>query len=378
MKSAKVFCLIMSQALLGCAALPARTTAAKVDPPQPGKSVTDSGVRVVQLETPATEGQTTWKIEPSTPWLPGKSGHIHGNSPHIQQRLRGAFDLGQRGATYSAHEEFIAVLALCALEQDVYTGSHVHRDAMRQALMALDEADDFTLRRTDIAQQIDVPTIAASHSTRQYLEQRRHETDATSAVQAYFVFAEERLKFACGSLPAASAALYGLGRIEPLLNDDQSLASARAVLFHRVALAIDPSNTLAANELGVLLAQHGQLVEAERVLQDALALGESTTSLQQNLAAVRTMLGKDAPTGLQPMGSYGVTEQQTADSGRQYVPSSPPASTLADVRMNENNHSAETVTPSEHVSSLATESGETRTAQSGWKRLPDITRVFRR
>jgi hypothetical protein len=60
-------------------------------------------------------------------------------------------------------------------------------------------------------------------------------------------------------------------------------AETEAALFQRVALAITPQNLLAANELGVLLAQHGQLQDAERIFQQCVAT-DATPQTWRNLA----------------------------------------------------------------------------------------------
>lgn len=376
LNTTKTICLVITGAMIGCAGVPARTTTAENEVVPKNEIMRDSGVRVVQLETPSSVGQTTWKIESSKPLLPGYAAADKGCPPHIEQRLRNAFDLGQRGATYSAQTEFQAVLGLCALDQDVRTGTHDHQVALRQALTALIEANDFAPRRTDIEQQLDVPAIAAAHSTRQFFPQRTHEADATVAVQAYFAFAEERLRFACGNMPAASAALYGMGRVEPLLADGESLATARAVLFHRAALAVDHNNALAANELGVLLARHGLLGQAEQVFQNALASGESTDSVKQNLAAVNRMLGKSVPPELQPAATSSLAGSQRVEMKGQQAASN--AATLVDMNTYTGGGPTNQVTQSGHVSPVATESPETPTSRTAWNRLPNFTGIFKR
>ena len=71
-----------------------------------------------------------------------------------------------------------------------------------------------------------------------------------------------------------------------------SHASGKAALFQRVALAIAPQNLLAANELGVLLAQHGQLHDAERIFQQCVAT-DATPETWRNLAVVYARQGNE-------------------------------------------------------------------------------------
>ena len=68
------------------------------------------------------------------PRIPKIAGLDRQLPPHIEQRLSRAFDLAQRGATYSANIEFREVLSLCALELDSREGTTSHREAMRQRI----------------------------------------------------------------------------------------------------------------------------------------------------------------------------------------------------------------------------------------------------
>jgi len=114
--------------------------------------------------------------------------------------------------------------------------------------------------------------------------------DSIQAVQAYYMFAEQRLTAACQGLPGASLAFYGSGRTIVLPGTRIPHASGKAALFQRVALAIAPQNLLAANELGVLLAQHGQLDDAEKIFQQCVAT-DATPETWRNLAIVYARQG---------------------------------------------------------------------------------------
>jgi Flp pilus assembly protein TadD len=61
-------------------------------------------------------------------------------------------------------------------------------------------------------------------------------------------------------------------------------------MLHRVALRIAPQNVLAGNELGVLLAQHGHLDEAESLFKQCVAT-DATPEAWQNLAVVYARKG---------------------------------------------------------------------------------------
>ena len=155
--------------------------------------------------------------------------------PHIERRLSYAFDLAQRGAPYTADSEFRAVLGLCALEMDAREGGTARREALREGLVALQEADQFGGDQVDWRDAADVRTIASGHAT-PVLANAQQPVDSIQAVQAYYLFAEQRLNTACQGLPGASLAFYGLGRTIVLPGTRIAHASGKAALFQRVAL----------------------------------------------------------------------------------------------------------------------------------------------
>jgi hypothetical protein len=259
-----------------------------------GQSVDPAANRSVQaipLQTSTIDGQSSWMIEPEVPRIPKIAGLDPQLPPHIERRLSYAFDLAQRGAPYTAETEFRAVLGLCALELDAREGGVARREALRQGLVALQEADQFGGDQVDWRDSADVRLIAAGHTT-PVLAGADRPVDSIQAVQAYYMFAEQRLTSACQGLPGASLSFYGLGRTIVLPGTRIAHSSGKAVLFQRVALAIAPQNLLAANELGVLLAQHGQLQDAEKIFQQCVAT-DATPETWRNLAVVYARRGND-------------------------------------------------------------------------------------
>jgi Tfp pilus assembly protein PilF len=115
-------------------------------------------------------------------------------------------------------------------------------------------------------------------------------TDAIQAVQAYYAFAEQRFTDSCRGMPGASLAFYGLARTCVSPGTQVTHAAGKAAMLQRVALAIAPQNVLAANELGVLLAEHGQLDEAERLFRRCLETSP-TPETWRNLAVVHARKG---------------------------------------------------------------------------------------
>ena len=70
-------------------------------------------------------------------------------------------------------------------------------------------------------------------------------------------------------------------------------AVAKAAVLQQTALAIAPQNVLASNELGVLLAEHGQLDEAEKMFRQCVATN-ATPEAWRNLAVVYARKGDQA------------------------------------------------------------------------------------
>jgi hypothetical protein len=271
--------------LLGCILTGAAGT--KLHAQIPAADVRPEIVRSVQalpLHNTADD-QSSWIIEQDVPRIPKIRGLDPQLPPHIERRLSYAFDLAQRGATYSANAEFRAVLGMCALELDAREGGTARREALRQGWIALDEADDFGGDQAEWLSAGDVRVVAAGHTTPSLKSASQSHVDSIHALQAYYAFAGERLTYSCRDLPGASLAFYGLARTCVESGPRIKHAAGKSALLQRVALAIAPENVLAGNELGVLLAQHGHLVEAESVFRQCVAIDERPETWR-NLAVV--------------------------------------------------------------------------------------------
>jgi hypothetical protein len=275
-------------AMIGCAtsSLPFALQAQPIDP------AVHRTVQAIQMPSTGAEGQTSWLIEPEVPRIPQVAGLDLQLPPHVERRLGHAFDLAQRGAPYTAEAEFRAVLGLCALELDAREGGGTaRREALRDGLVALQEADQFGGDQVDWRDAADVRSVASAHVT-PVLAGAQRPVDSIEAVQAYYSYAEYKLTSACQGLTGASLAYYGLGRTIVLPGTRLSHANGKAALYQRIALAIAPQNLLAANELGVLLAQHGQLADAEKIFQQCVAT-DATPETWRNLAVVYARQGND-------------------------------------------------------------------------------------
>lgn len=311
LKKAWVVCVSLAASTVGCAAiLPSKTNTAPVAADL--TPATNRSVQAIRQEPTEVDGQTSWIIEPNVPRIPKITGTELQLPPHIEQRLGRAFDLAQRGATYSANTEFREVLGLCALELDARNRTTNHRASLRQGLIALDEADEISGHRIDWADAADVRLATAGHSTPVLHAGVPDGIDAIQVAQLYYSFAEERFAYACEGMPAASLAYYGLARTFVQPSARYMHAAGKAAMLQRVALRISPQNMLAANELGVLLAQHGHLHEAESLFKQCVAI-DATPEAWQNLAVIYERKGNaDASRAAMAAGNELAASQRAA------------------------------------------------------------------
>lgn len=250
---------------------------------QPTADSSATAVRAVELPS-ANDGQQTWLLEQTRQRVPEIPGLAERLPYHIEKRLEYAFDLAQRGATYTAADEFKAALRLCAQELDARENGTRCREALNAGWVAINEADEFTYSQQSIRDSLDVRRLAVGHTT-PGVKEATQPVGATEAIQRYYSYAEQQLTEACKGLPRSSVAYYGLGRVYGTPGREVLNPRGKAALLHRTALDIAPKNSLAANELGVLLAQHGQLDVAQALFEHALGAGE-TSETWRNLAVV--------------------------------------------------------------------------------------------
>ncbi|HEX4000972.1 MAG TPA: hypothetical protein VHX65_20675 [Pirellulales bacterium] len=205
------------------------------------------------------------------------------------------FQLGQRGAIYSARAQFVAALRTMAEALDSASGGNGHEQMLVAGLQALDEADDFAPRSAGIQSDLDVAQIVAGHQTPVLKDVPLDGVNCSTAMSRYLTFAQDQLAGCAAGMPSGSTALYALGRIyrvpESLHGPVDRTHGAKAVALYQAALSVDNRNYLAANELGVLLAQFGRLPEAKTALLHSIAV-YPLPATWQNLAAVHRALGE--------------------------------------------------------------------------------------
>ena len=199
--------------------------------------------------------------------------------------------LAERGALYSARQEFLGVLQLIAQSYDAQLGKRFHTRALANGLRALREAGDFVTHRTDYDVYLQLEGLVAGHQTTVLKTTLLEDLTPFVAMQRYYEYASDQLVIAGNREPTASEALYAIGRAETAMaaKSQSKLGGPKPLAFYQAALVVDESNSAASNELGVLLARAGKLQQAANVLQHALSI-RSTPALVKNLNAVNRRL----------------------------------------------------------------------------------------
>ena len=224
----------------------------------------------------------------------------------IDQVTKDALNLAVKGATYSANAKLHDVLGLFADHLDAEQGTTRHSTALMAGLTALRESEDFT-RASSMS--MTMTSRAIGHATPVLHERESGQVTRIEALERYYSYASRQLGEAVQGMPEGSTALCHLGRLQPYLADGDdrstSLVAARMVALHSAAMIADPLNYRAANELGVVLAQHGQLDAAREKLLYSAELGKRPETVR-NLAIVLHKLGDDSGSRLM----VGLADQQ--------------------------------------------------------------------
>ncbi len=218
-----------------------------------------------------------------------------GLTAQLLPAVQRGYNLAQRGAFFAARMEFIQVLRRVAQAKDAAAGTNEFSAALAAGLRAMDEADDFVPRGTQLEGELDVRAVASSHRTPVLRE--HHETVLPhEAVALYHKFAQERLARAAVDEQAGSMALYGIGNVYARLaerRDDDVQCTRGAMTMYCAALDSCPNNNLAANELGVLLCRTGHPAEAIDNFKWAIDVAPSATAYH-NLAVAQQKLNMPA------------------------------------------------------------------------------------
>ncbi|MFK7767603.1 MAG: tetratricopeptide repeat protein [Mariniblastus sp.] len=233
--------------------------------------------------------------------------------------------LSRRGASFAAKQEFYSALRVIARANDANIGGTNFSEALGRAILIMKEAEDFVVKNPASEVSLDVTRVIDSHrSDVVTLEQAATLTPA-EAMQKYYTVAEEQLDFAGGRNVVASEAFFCLGKLQTALMRTQTvpgqLDAAQSIVFHQVALNSNSNHHRSANELGVLLAQTGQLKRATKLFKQSLK-AQPTTQAWQNLAKTHTRLGEQNLAQLAQSEAFVASQVQVANSsaGIQWMP----------------------------------------------------------
>ncbi len=242
----------------------------------------------------------------------------------VSQRTVYAIGLAGKGALFAAEEEFLRVLWMLAQAQDEVTGTDEHAASLHAALVALDEAEDFTAAMGPSRTSVDVRQLANAHET-PVMKQLKSQTSPLDALRDYYSFAQRSLLVAFEGAPVASKVLYGLARVQlAQMQNDRSLsvmATAKAIACYQVALDLNPSSYEVANELGVLLARYGRLEQARQALLQGISATESPESWL-NLSKVHERLGDHEAARQAKARSVALEQKRTTNT--EFIPADSP------------------------------------------------------
>ena len=266
---------------------------------------------------PALVKQTAATPSGSAGWLMTGTSLV-AVSQRADAMIDRGYQLGEKGAYYSAQTEFKQALRTISQALDAHFGGSQYSEALAAGWLALEEAGDFSAQ-SQRGPVVDVALIVDSHQTQLLKGYALQDVSPVLAMQHYFSFAQEQLVEGCGRAPVASRALHGLGKIHMVLGEKSSSAERlhgpKSMAFQQAALTTDPGNYLAANELGVLLARFGKLQEARQVLQHSVAI-YPLPETWQNLSVVHQRLG-EATLAAQSLTNWQVALQQPGEQSSQ-------------------------------------------------------------
>ncbi len=211
------------------------------------------------------------------------------------EHTRRAFELAGRRAYYAARAEFILALRIIAQALDHSQGTTAHSRALAAGITALGEAGEFVPGPGRVEADVDVAGLAQRHSTPVLRGAAAERRTPLAAIQAYLTFAQQQLAAAAGQEVAGAMALYGLGKLHAALETGppgaERLARPKAVAFYQAALLANQGHYMAANDLGVLLAQSSRYEEARLALEHSVAIQASAAGWR-NLMVVYAALGR--------------------------------------------------------------------------------------
>jgi tetratricopeptide (TPR) repeat protein len=212
-----------------------------------------------------------------------------------REKIAAAYKLNQRGAAYAARKQLIEVLRLISQAKDARESTRSRSESLAAGLRALDEAEDFAPRGSQLEAEMRLDIVCAAHRTPLARELDLTKILPSQMMERYNRYAQIKLAVAVAGEPAGSMALYSLGKLNSQLGATEAEhhphATRRAVAFQQAALLAHNENYLAAHELGVLLAETGHFPEAQHLLSQ-VAAEQPNAVVYRNLARVQDEMGR--------------------------------------------------------------------------------------
>jgi len=270
------------------AALPPATSSSEISPPL----LVAPAVAAPSEAAPVEMASPLNIAEPNDE----RSEQLEQVARQADRQTRHGFELAGRGAYFAARLEFLGALKLVAEGLDTEQKTNVHGRALAAALTAMKEAEDFLPGGSRLETDADLPRVIAAHAT-PVLKTEAGNLTSMTALKCYFTFAQEQFAAAAGREVAGSMALHALGKLHDAMAHKKSgpLAAAepKAMVYYQAAMLAYPKNFMAANDLGVLLAQCGNYADARAMLEHSLSLCPQSATWH-NLAVVYGQLGQTA------------------------------------------------------------------------------------
>ena len=258
-----------------------RATSARERVATTGKSTRPT---LVNRQTPADEVAASH----SSPGIgyQAKSSVERGNEVafgHVQQAM-----YLLESSPEDAEQELMSALQAVAKSRDDATGTRIHTKSLHDAVTALWEADELHEAYTNHGEEYALE-VASEFTTMVGKSVSRKMVDLDSSLRTYHNYARQALIIAIGQNPAGSEALYGMGRLFQIAARENPVAAeienAKSKSFFLTSAAVNTRNWKTTNELGVMFAREGKLVQATNALKRSI-LAKPTTEAWQNLATI--------------------------------------------------------------------------------------------
>ena len=184
-------------------------------------------------------------------------------------------------------------MQLIAQANDAQQNTDLYTRALTAGLVAIKESSDFT-RQIAGKPELDLARVVAGHKTPVLKHAIVGRVTPLQAAQRYYNYAQEQLAAAASQETPSSMALFGLAKVALALGDKRTASLERigqAMTLYQAAVLTEPRNFLAANELGVLLAENGNLARSRELLAHSARLWPQAVTYR-NLASVHLRLGE--------------------------------------------------------------------------------------